>query len=82
MIRYCLAIEPGDPGVPADFKRALESLDGLDARAERPEVVYLWADHTITTVPLHDAEPVYAPDGDEWHKMCAEILGAHSRPPE
>jgi hypothetical protein len=82
VIRYCLAIEAEDPRMPADFRRAMESLEAPDAEAGRPEVVYLWADHSMTTLPLHGVGPVYAPDSDEWHKVCAEMLGARELPPE
>jgi hypothetical protein len=70
MIRHCLALDVTGSAAHPEIQRALEG------RAQRPEVIYLWDDHTVTTAPLPGSEPVPAPDDDDWHEFCTRALSA------
>jgi len=72
MIRHCVAIDVGQPAAHPEIRRAVEGL------AQAPEVVYLWEDHTVTTLPLPDSALVEVPDSDMWHDFCVATLGASS----
>jgi hypothetical protein len=69
MIRYCLALEVTESAHP-QIQRALQGW------AERPDVIYLWDDHTVTAAPLPGCEPALAPDSAPWHEFCAQALRA------
>lgn len=73
MIRYCRACEVGELRGYPELARA------LDDRSTAPEVVYLWEDHTVTDLPLTDAEPFFASDSPPWHEFCAGLLATNAQ---
>lgn len=68
-MRYCRAYDPerlaGYPGV----ERALAERD------ERPEVLYLWEDGTVTATPLPGLDVVLSDDSGEWARFRRDELG-------
>jgi len=68
MIRFCVALETTGPSVRPEVQHAFQSW------TERPDVIYLWDDHTVTILPLPGSEPAPAPDGDDWREFCAQAL--------
>ncbi len=70
MIRYCRAYETAELSGYPELERAVA------AGGAPPEIVYLWTDHTVTALPLADAEPLFASDDARWHELCDRLLGA------
>jgi hypothetical protein len=70
MIRYCRVLEVAAYSGPPELTRVLAGL------VAPPELVYVWDDHTVTDVPLPEAEPIFVSDNDDWREYCARTLAA------
>jgi hypothetical protein len=71
VIRHCRACEVQELSRHPEFEQAL-----VGRGSPPPELLYLWQDHTVTELPLADAETLFASDGAAWHEFCDRLLGS------
>ena len=68
MIHRCRACDVAELSVHPGFARALAE------RESPPQVVYLWADRTVTDLPLLPSAPVYTSDDSSWQELCDRLI--------